>query len=91
MATNMSQYNPLFNEKLATMIQELLPGSNGLASAQTQAYGLMYQMLQKQANLQSYIDQFRLLVPICLICAPLVFLFTRSRAGKVADDSIAVH
>lgn len=47
----------------------------GPAAAQHQAYGLMYQMLQQQASLWAYIDEFRLMALACAVLVPLVFLF----------------
>jgi DHA2 family multidrug resistance protein len=56
------------------------------ASAQQQAYGMLYGMLQQQAGVFAYVDTFRWLALLCLICAPLVLLFrkTRSRGGPIA-------
>ena len=42
------------------------------ASAQQQAYGLLYGTLQQQAALFAYVDTFRWLALLCLLCVPLV-------------------
>jgi hypothetical protein len=57
----MSQFNPVFNEQIAKMRSALMP-QVGSAAAHNQAYGLIYQTLQQQTSLWSYVDQFRILV-----------------------------
>jgi DHA2 family multidrug resistance protein len=40
----------------------------------------MYQTLVRQATLLAYIDNFRLMALLCLICMPAGLLFKRVRA-----------
>ena len=54
--------------------------SDDPASAQQQAYGLLYGVLQQQAALFAYVDTFRRLALLCLVCVPLVLLFRKMRA-----------
>jgi MFS transporter, DHA2 family, multidrug resistance protein len=86
----MSQYNPVFNTQLAK-IQGALTPQVGSAAAHDQSYGLLYQTLQQQALLWSYVDQFRMLVIVCLLCAPLVFLFKKPKRGAVPNELAAAH
>jgi hypothetical protein len=46
-------------------------------------------LVQQQASLSAYIDNFRLLAGIALLCIPLVLLFATVRrgAGKGADQA----
>jgi MFS transporter, DHA2 family, multidrug resistance protein len=85
MVGHMSQFNPVFSQKLAT-IQGSLAEQGGAPAAHDQAYGLLYQTLQQQASYWSYIDNFRMLMIVCLLCAPLVFLFKKAqrRSGEMA-------
>jgi MFS transporter, DHA2 family, multidrug resistance protein len=85
MVGHMSQFNPVFSQKLAT-IQGSLAEQGGAPAAHDQAYGLLYQTLQQQASYWSYIDNFRMLMIVCLLCAPLVFLFKKAqpRSGEIA-------
>jgi hypothetical protein len=53
----MSQFNPVFNQQIAKM-QTVLTPQVGSAAAHDQAYGLIYQTLQQQASLWSYVDCF---------------------------------
>jgi DHA2 family multidrug resistance protein len=80
LAPNLSPYNPAFQD-MVQRVQESLGG----ASVE-QAYGVIYGMLVKQAAVLSYIDNFRLLAFLCLICAPAAFLFKRVRSGKPPVD-----
>jgi MFS transporter, DHA2 family, multidrug resistance protein len=76
LAPNLSPYNPAFQE----MVQRIQTSLGG-ASVE-QAYGVIYGMLVKQAAVLSYIDNFRLLAFLCLICAPAAFLFKKVRNAK---------
>ena len=59
--------------------QVILAPHSGSVTAHVQAYGLMYQTLQQQAALWAYIDQFRMLVIVCLLVAPIIFLYKRAK------------
>jgi len=86
----MSQYNPVFNDQIAKMQTALTPQVGSFA-AHSQAYGLAYQTLLDQSSLSSYIDLFRLLVIICLLCIPLVFLFKRPTRRPSRSEMAAAH
>ena len=47
-----------------------------------------YGMVARQAMVLSYIDNFRMLAFLCLLCVPAVFFFKRVRAKKGA---VAMH
>ena len=82
---HMSPLQSMFNEQVAK-IQGLLSPHVGSTAAQNQTYGILYQMLQQQASLLSYLDQFRMLVIVCLLCAPLVFLFKKPKRAAAASE-----
>jgi MFS transporter, DHA2 family, multidrug resistance protein len=85
-----SQFNPVFNEQIAK-VQTALTPEIGSAAAHSQAYGLTYQTLQQQATLWSYVDQFRMLVIVCLLCVPLVFLFKRPKRSSARKELAGAH
>ena len=85
-----SQFNPVFNEQIAKLQTALTP-EIGSAAAHSQAYGLTYQTLQQQATLWSYVDQFRMLVIVCLLCVPLVFLFKRPKRSSARKELAGAH
>src|SRR6516165_4891255 len=81
----MNSLHPVFNQQ-AAKIQGALAPQVGSTAAQQQSYGVLYQVLQQQASLLSYLDQFRMLAIVCLLCAPLVLLFKKPRrAAQVSE------
>jgi len=85
-----SQFNPVFNEQIAKLQTALAPHV-GSAAAHSQAYGFTYQTLQQQASLWSYVDQFRLVVIVCLLCVPLVFLFKKPKRSSARRELAGAH
>jgi DHA2 family multidrug resistance protein len=84
MVGQLSPYRPEFQQYLQSTSQMLGQYSDP-ASAQQQAYGLLYGTLQQQASLFAYVDTFRWLALLCLVCVPLVFTFRKTKArGPVA-------
>ena len=53
----------------------------GHAAAGQAANGVMYGQLLQQSALGAYIDNFRLLAILCVLCLPFLFLFKKSK-GK---------
>jgi MFS transporter, DHA2 family, multidrug resistance protein len=86
----LNPYNPVFNEHIAK-VQAALTPQIGSVAAHDQAYGLTYQTLLQQSALGSYVDQFRLLVIVCLLCIPLVFLFNKPARRPASADLAAAH
>ena len=83
---NINPYNPEVQQRVQ-QLGHVLPGGGGGSGGQ-QAYGMIYGMLARQAMLLSYIDNFRMLAFLCILCLPAVFLFKRVRAKKGA---VAMH
>lgn len=79
MVSHFTPYDPVFRERLNEMIANLSAHGNVVTATQ-QAYGAMYQTLVRQATLLAYIDNFRLLAFLCLLCMPAGFLFKKVRA-----------
>ncbi len=90
MVGQLSPYNPVFNEHIAK-VQTALTPQIGSVAAHDQAYALAYQTLLQQSALGSYMDQFRLLVIVCLLCVPLVFLFKKPARRPAGADLAAAH
>ena len=68
--------------------QDLIQRLQATGATLQQSYSTAYGMLVKQAAVLSYIDNFRLLAIVCLICAPAAFLFKKVAAPK---GPVAVH
>ena len=75
MVSHLTPYDPWFQQRVAELM-----GAIGSTSAQ--AYGAIYQTLVRQASLLAYIDNFRLLAFMCLLCTPAALLFKRVRGGR---------
>jgi DHA2 family multidrug resistance protein len=54
-------------------------------SAQQKALGLLYALVQRQASLAAYVDNFRLLGGLALLCIPLALLFRGVNKNPGAD------
>jgi DHA2 family multidrug resistance protein len=87
MVGQLSSYRPEFQQYLQSTSAMLSQHSDPV-SAQRQAYGLLYGMVQQQANLFAYVDTFRLLALLCLLCIPIVFLLKKV---KSSGGPIAMH
>lgn len=73
---HLNPYNPMFQRYVHEFNQ--LFGRNGAPDFLYQkTYQAMYGLVQQQAYLLSYMDNFRLLASICLLCIPAVFLLRR--------------
>jgi DHA2 family multidrug resistance protein len=80
---NVNPYDPEVQQRVQ-QLTHAMPGSVGTE----QAYGIIYGMVARQSMLLSYIDNFRMLAFLCLLCVPAVFLFKRVRAKRGA---VAMH
>jgi DHA2 family multidrug resistance protein len=87
MVGNLSLYRPEFQQYLQTASGMLSQYSDPV-TGRLQAYGLSYGELQQQANLFAYVDTFRWLALLCLVCVPLVLLFRKTKARR---GPVAVH
>ena len=86
MVGQLSPYRPEFQQYLQST-SGMLGQYSDPVSAQQQAYGLLYGRLQQQANLFAYVDTFRWLALLCLVCVPLVLVFRKTKARS----AVAVH
>jgi DHA2 family multidrug resistance protein len=66
---------------------------NGRGAAHYQALGLLYKDLHQQAALVSYINDFRLLAFLSLLCLPFLFFFrnVKTKGSKDGARSRGVH
>lgn len=72
---HLSPYEPAFASRLE-MLGNALGGATN-PDAIRRATAVLYRILEGQSVLWAYVEQFRLLVIVCLACAPLVFLFKK--------------
>jgi len=81
MVGHLTPYDPAFQQRVGELAARGTPGL-----VVQQAYGGIYGTLVRQATLLSYIDIFRVLAFLCLLCVPAALLFERvkKKAGPVA-------
>jgi DHA2 family multidrug resistance protein len=84
---HLTPYDPAFQERLRQMQAALAAHSDPVTATQ-QAYGAIYGLAVRQAMVLSYIDNFRLLAFLCLLCIPATLLFKRVRARKGAGAAV---
>src|SRR5438270_5842913 len=75
MVSHLTPYDPAFQQRVRDLTGTL--SSQAGSAASQQAYGAIYGTVVRQASVMSYIDNFRLLAFLCVICIPTVFLFAR--------------
>ena len=83
MVHNLTPYDPAFQQRLQELGAAFAARGNPMTAAQ-QAYGAVYNTLVGQATLLAYIDNFRLLAFLCLLCVPAALLFRKVKAGRQA-------
>jgi DHA2 family multidrug resistance protein len=87
MVSHLTPYDPAFQQRLHELATAFAAQGNPMTALQ-QVYGAVYGTLVKQATLLAYIDNFRLLAFLCLLCVPAALLFKKVKAGRQAP---AVH
>ena len=86
LAAHVTPYDPATQGWLARVTAALALKVGPVAAAQ-QALGLLYATVVKQATLLAFVDTFRLLGFLCLVCIPSVLLLRKARAA----GSVALH
>jgi DHA2 family multidrug resistance protein len=86
MVSHLTPYDPAFQQRVHDLTGTISTQSG--TGATQQAYGAIYGTLLKQASVMSYIDNFRLLAFLCVICIPMILLFKRVKRGKAP---VAMH
>ncbi|PYS51215.1 MAG: EmrB/QacA family drug resistance transporter [Acidobacteria bacterium] len=88
-ASHLTPYDPMFQQRVQ-QIQNALSHQMNPAMASQQAYATIYGTAVRQAMVMSYIDNFRILAFLCVLCIPAALLFKRVRARKGAGGA-AMH
>ena len=81
LAPHLSPFNPVFQQKLAAIQAGLVPHTGSWLASKL-ALRFLYNTLLQQSALLGYAGNFVLFGLLCLVSAPLVFLFKRVRPGK---------
>jgi len=81
MSSHISTSDPIFAQRQAELAGTLAPAIGHGPAAQA-ANGILYGSLLQQSSLGAYIDNFRLMAVVCLLCVPFLFLFKKTKAKK---------
>lgn len=85
MVMHLTPYDPIYQERLAA-VSAALTSQSGSWTAANQAPAILYGVVQQQAQLAAFVDNFQIFGFICLLCIPLVFLFKKVQAPRVKAD-----
>jgi DHA2 family multidrug resistance protein len=77
LAANAGAGNPLAGQFVHGLQSKLFAAGADMVTAHQEALGTLYRSTQQQASLMAYMDNFRLLAFLALLCIPLVLLFRR--------------
>jgi DHA2 family multidrug resistance protein len=72
MVTHLTPYDPAYQNWVAVVASGM-----GGADATLRAHGVLYAELLRQASLWAYVEAFRLLAALTLLCIPVVLVFKR--------------
>jgi MFS transporter, DHA2 family, multidrug resistance protein len=81
-----TEYDPAF-QAMFQQLKNSFMATMDPASAAQQAYATIYGMVVKQAAVLSYVDNFRLLAILCMLCIPASFLFKKVRNAKAIEGA----
>ena len=88
LAANLAPSNSFLQGAASGLSGRLFMGGTDAASAQYKALGAVYQMMQQQSSLMAYVDSFRVLGYLSLLCVPVVLLFRRPKRSAAAEPGI---
>jgi DHA2 family multidrug resistance protein len=83
MSAHTTNYDTVFQNQVAALTQQLIHAGASAADARTQAYGMIYQSMQAQAQTLAYVDTYKVLAIGASIMFVLAFLVRKNdpRAG----------
>jgi MFS transporter, DHA2 family, multidrug resistance protein len=87
LASHTSNYDLIFRDQAGAIAGQLHQSGTSIADAQHQAYGMIYQLMQNQTQLLSYLDAYKVLAIGAGIMFFLAFLMRRndpSAGGEAA-------
>jgi DHA2 family multidrug resistance protein len=86
LVSHVTPYGPAAQQKLQTL-EQLFATRAGPVDAARQALAALYATVVKQATLLAFLDVFRLLAILALLCFPLVLLLKKAKPqGPIVVD-----
>ena len=86
LAAHVTPYDAAAQQQLVTL-QQLFAAGAGAVDAARQALAALYASVVEQATLLAFVDTFRLLAVVALLCIPAVLFLRRTKA----QGPVAVH
>ncbi|HKW29177.1 MAG TPA: DHA2 family efflux MFS transporter permease subunit [Verrucomicrobiae bacterium] len=87
MVGHLTPTDPVFTTRLAAA-QHALAQQSDPVTATHQAYAAVYGLLNSQAHLWAFVDNFRIFGVLVLCCIPLIFLFRRVKHAPVRQAEV---
>jgi DHA2 family multidrug resistance protein len=87
MVGHLTPTDPAFTARLGAA-QHFLAQQSDPVTATHQAYAAIYGLLNAQAHLWAFVDNFRIFGVMVLCCIPLVFLFRRVKSAPVRQVAV---
>jgi DHA2 family multidrug resistance protein len=87
LTSHVNPLDPAYRAQLSGLVTTLVTKGLSLTEATAQAQGMIYGMVQRQASMLAFVDNFRLLGAAMLIIIPCLFLMkkmTPQKGGPVA-------
>jgi DHA2 family multidrug resistance protein len=84
-AETLNPLNPSFTHGLDVMTQQLTGAGQPSAAAPQQALGMVYNSLNTQAGMLSYIDAFQFLMVVTFCSLPLLLLMQKPPSGQASQ------
>jgi len=85
---HVNNYNGAYRDMLAALTANFAAAGSSAANAAVRAKDMIYAMIQRQAAMLSFLDDFKLLGVIFFAIIPLFFLLRRP---KMSGGSVPVH
>jgi DHA2 family multidrug resistance protein len=86
LASHLTPYDPAY-EHARQNLQRFLGTHTDPVTASRQALGILYNLLVQQATLLAFLDVFRAISLLALVCVPLAFLFARVRPRRAGASA----
>ncbi|MBI1824437.1 MAG: EmrB/QacA family drug resistance transporter, partial [Nitrospirae bacterium] len=80
--SHLTPYDPGYQSALGRLVARLISAGVGAVDAARRAEAILYRMVDQQATMLAYIDNFWLLGLLFLAIVPLVFFLKRIERGK---------
>jgi MFS transporter, DHA2 family, multidrug resistance protein len=86
LVSNITMENPVAATALRGLEEKIGIAGFDASTAHQKGLGMLYGFVKQQASLLAYVDNFRLLAYLALVCTPLVLFFSRARRNPPSAE-----